>query len=313
MKLHLPLSLRSSLLALIAVSAIGQTVSAGIMNSDVSMVTYTDFGQNKGRYVTDADANALLKHLRQQSGGVVISYDGGEILLPHEMPEFSSSANNGSYTFTGHNALLSVQHMPVYNGGLTGNDIGNSNQIVYQAIEYGTNPDTTFLHSPDGGRSEGDVAKDHKISRLSKIVTDVSSVALYSGTSQEMANTLSGELVYRAGAGEMYVRSSEDGTISPLTGSHSYIIGGVDTLDGADLKDKTVVLHTWMNNPASANAINSASPLPYASHQGDSGSPLYVYHNGRYEYIGSATEANGSDYSRFVGAIEYDKAILRKR
>lgn len=312
MKLHLPLSLRSSLLALIAVSAIGQTVSAGIMNSDVSMVTYTDFGQNKGRYVTDADANALLKHLRQQSGGVVISYDGGQILLPHEMPEFTSSSNNGSYTFTGYNALLSVQHMPVYNGGLTGNDIGNSNQIVYQAIEYGTNPDTTFLHSPDGGRSEGNVKKDHKISRLSKIVTDVSSVALYSGTSQEMANTLSGELIYRAGAGEMYVRSSEDGTISPLTGSHSYIIGGVDTLDDTGSTDKTVEFNIWMNNPASANAINSASPLPYASHRGDSGSPLYVYHNGRYEYIGSATEANGSDQSRFVGAIEYDKAILNQ-
>lgn len=200
----------------------------------------------------------------------------------------------------------------MYNGGLTGNDIGDSNQIVYQAIEYGTNPDTTFLHSPDGGRSSGDVTKDHKISRLSKIVTDVGGVALFSGTNQEMADSLSGQLVYRAGAGKMYVRSSEDGSISALAGSHSYIIGGVDTLDATGSTDKTVVLHTWMNNPASADTINSTSPLPYASHQGDSGSPLFVYHNGRYEYIGSATEANGTDYSRFVGAVEYDNAVLNQ-
>ena len=160
MKLHLPLSLRSSLLALLAVTVSVQTVHAGIINDDISLITYTDFGQNKGRFVTDAEANALLKYLRREEGGVVISYSGGEILLPHEMPDFSSSSNNGSYTVTGYNALLSVQHMPVYNGGLTGNDIGDSNQIVYQAIEYGTNPDTTFLHSPDGGRSSNNLTKD---------------------------------------------------------------------------------------------------------------------------------------------------------
>ncbi|MBQ8517630.1 MAG: autotransporter-associated beta strand repeat-containing protein [Akkermansia sp.] len=312
MKLHLPLSLRLSLLAIFAVTVPAQTVQAGIMNDDISLITYTDFGQNKGRFVTDSEANALLKHLRQNAGGVVISYAGGEIVLPHEMPDFSSSSGNGSYTVTGYNALLSVQHMPVYNGGLTGNDIGGSNQIVYQAIEYGTNPDTTFLHSPDGGRSDGGVTKDHKISRLSKIVTDVDGVTLFSGTGQEMADSLSGQLVYRAGAGKMYIRSSEDGSISSLAGSHSYIIGGVDTLDATGSTDKTVVLHTWMNNPASADAINNASPLPYASHQGDSGSPLYVYHNGRYEYIGSASEANGTDYSRFVGAVEYDNAVLNQ-
>ena len=36
---------------------------AGIMHSDATLITYTDFGQNTGRYKTTESANALLQAL----------------------------------------------------------------------------------------------------------------------------------------------------------------------------------------------------------------------------------------------------------
>lgn len=77
MKLHLPLALRSSLWALFAVCTTLAPAQAGIMHSDATLITYTDFGQNVGRYKTMESANALLQHIRQQEGGVTITYTGG--------------------------------------------------------------------------------------------------------------------------------------------------------------------------------------------------------------------------------------------
>ena len=75
-----------------------------------------------------------------------------EILLPHEMPDFSFSSNNGSYTVTHSNALLSVQYMSAY-GVFAGNDIEDDKQINYHAIEYDPpKKQETFLYSPAGGR-----------------------------------------------------------------------------------------------------------------------------------------------------------------
>ena len=50
MKLHLPVLLRKCLLSVLSAVAITSgTAVAGVMHSDVTMPTYTDFGQNKGR------------------------------------------------------------------------------------------------------------------------------------------------------------------------------------------------------------------------------------------------------------------------
>ena len=99
MKLHLPISLRKSLLALFAVvfATTLPSLDAATMDSDVSLITYADYGQNLGRYKTDATANALLHHIRKQDGGVVLTYVGGQndYLLPHEMPNFTGTTING--------------------------------------------------------------------------------------------------------------------------------------------------------------------------------------------------------------------------
>ena len=74
MKLHLPLSLRKGLLSLLplAMTLACSTAQAGIRHSDVLLQTYTDFGQNKGRYVVGSQVNALLEHIRTTDGGIAI-------------------------------------------------------------------------------------------------------------------------------------------------------------------------------------------------------------------------------------------------
>ena len=77
MKLHLPLSLRSSLLALFSAVVACHTVQAASMGSAATLVTYTDFGQNCGRYIAGDGGNALLQYIRQQEGGIAITYTDG--------------------------------------------------------------------------------------------------------------------------------------------------------------------------------------------------------------------------------------------
>lgn len=47
------------------------------MHEDAYLTTYTDFGQNRGRYVVGTRVNALLEHIRTQEEGIVIEYKDG--------------------------------------------------------------------------------------------------------------------------------------------------------------------------------------------------------------------------------------------
>lgn len=80
MKLRLPLSLRLALTAVFWAAA-PSTTYAAIMHSQVSLLTYTDFGQNRGRY-SAGNVNALLQHIREVEGGVRINYQDGRDPTP---------------------------------------------------------------------------------------------------------------------------------------------------------------------------------------------------------------------------------------
>ena len=68
---------RRTLLAAFVVPVCVMSVPAfgSYLHSDVSIQTYTDFAQNRGRYQTGA-TNALLQHLN--AGGLTVSYTGGQ-------------------------------------------------------------------------------------------------------------------------------------------------------------------------------------------------------------------------------------------
>ncbi|MBR5889360.1 MAG: hypothetical protein IKY92_04875, partial [Akkermansia sp.] len=75
MKLHLNLSLRRALLAaMAAVATFAPSATAGVMHSDATYQTYTDFGQNCGRYVVGGKVNDLLSEIRKAENGIAITY-----------------------------------------------------------------------------------------------------------------------------------------------------------------------------------------------------------------------------------------------
>lgn len=318
MKLHLPISLRKSLMSLFAV-ALTTTVpmlEAAIMNSDVSLITYADYGQNLGRYKTDVTANALLSHIREQDGGVVLTYIGGQsdYLLPHEMPNFTGTTNNGAFMSLGYNATVSVQHNGVTSGSFTGGYLAANHQVLYQGIEYRIDNSETFLHSPNGGydnRNNGGF--DHKVTRMSKVITDVETASLFSGTSAEMREYAVGKLIYHAGAGTMGMYDTTTGTISGLAGAYGYIISGIDTVDGAATGGKNGegdIIHTNFEMEG-YYSISSSQPMPFAGQSGDSGSPIFIYNENtqQYEYVGAVAYIGGNGTSTW-GAVSYVDKVL---
>ena len=318
MKLHLPISLRKSLLALftVAVATTLPALEAAVMNSDVSLITYADYGQNLGRYKTDETANALLSHLRQQDGGIVLTYVGGQsdYLLPHEMPNFTGTTNNGAFMSLGYNATVSVQHNGVTSGGFTGGYLDANRQVLYQGIEYRIDNSETFLHSPDGGydnRNNGGF--DHKVTRMSKVITDVETATLFSGSSAEMREYAMGQLLYHAGAGTMQMYDAATGTVSGMTGAYAYIIGGIDTVDRVATGGKDGegdIVHTQFEMEG-YYSISSSQPMPFAGLSGDSGSPIFIYNEKtqQYEYIGAVAYVGGYGTSTW-GAVSYVDKVL---
>ena len=279
MKLHLPSSLRRSLLAVFAaaVATLGSIGAyAGTLHEDVSLQTYTDFGQNMGRYVTGGHVNALLSHIRAQEG-ITITYTGGQEdyrLKQDNMVSFDAQADNGASIGIGYNFLATVEHNGVQNPTFTSHLLPAGSSVQYNGIEY--RDSDTFLLTP---------SVDYKITRLSKVVTDVDTAALYTGTVQ------AGDLLYRAGSGNMTVRDKE-GNIRTLRGPYNYITGGITSAVNVEtgVDNNRVVT----NFDYTADGISAAAPLPVNGDSGDSGSPVLIWNEAtqRYEYVAAMQSVN---------------------
>ena len=116
MKLRLPVTLFRRLLLVLGEICTLTVAYASTMHSDVSIITYADFGQNAGRYVA-GETNALLQYIREQDGGIVISYTGGQedyrIPLSQGMVDFSSGSYYVSTATAISPSMLSVAVTPV--------------------------------------------------------------------------------------------------------------------------------------------------------------------------------------------------------
>lgn len=304
MKPHLPVSLFKMLL--VAYAVVCSTSEASRLSSNVSFITYTDFGQNLGRYKTDATANALLLHLRETEGGVKIAYQNGDsYTLDYYMPDFTGAKDHTATDMSlGYNATVTVKHNGVFNGSFTSSAIGTEHGIFYQGIEYRHDPSSTFLHAPASGF-------DHKVTRVSKVITDVQTATLYSGTSEDFKKNhmKEGELLYRAGSGTMYLFDTATNTTTSLTGANVYVTGGIDKVDRWVVENGSEV--TLITNPAYNGTAPKPSdePLPFGITPGDSGSPTFIYNTAtkQYEFIAAASNGEGGE-SWHKGSIDYVRA-----
>lgn len=287
MKLHLPLSLRKSLLSLLplAVTIACSVAQAGIRHSDVLLQTYTDFGQNKGRYVVGARVNALLEHIRQAEGGIAIPYTDGQqafvISNAQGMIDFSAAVDGGPDAAIGPNIIATVAHNGSNSASYGDRVVGSEHAINYQAIDI---LGTSFrLVAPDGmwGASH-----DYMLQRQSKVQTDVNWNPVSTITD---ADELWGAYVYHAGGGSM--GDWVDGQVINSFGAYAYITGGVMSVTNVikyGSSGSFVVQQDLWYGTAQEGA-SSTHPLPNAVRGGDSGSPVFIYNEStkQYEYLGA--------------------------
>ncbi len=273
------------------------------MHKDISLVTYTDFGQNMGRYAV-GNTSELQTHL-SATQGVQIVYTGGQdpVTLPHGMIDFGSASSAGNTALLGYNWMATVQHV---NWGIStnysGRYLGADNAIQYKEIVCWGSPQ--FNHNMQNDGSYTANSTDYRVSRINKLVTDVGGSALFYGNEA----SLNGQYLYRVGAGYTY-KPQEDG-------SESYIgmpiTGGMNTID-AVLGSNRYRLYVYYYD-TSSDGVNETSPAPYNSNPGDSGSPSWVWNTAteRYEYVGALEGATGNVANCYRGSDEWTKTIMEK-
>lgn len=314
MKVRLPLQLFRRLIRILSVPCftLGSVSLGGIMHQDASFQTYTDFGQNMGRYATGA-TNALLQHLH--ADGVIISYTGGQAdqKLAHEMISFESQTDRGDAGAVGYNFIATVWHNPTnmldtvgIQGNVTfsANDIGASNAIRYQSIELDSR-----TRDKSGKFETGSAGTDYKATRLSKIITDVSPAAIYSGDIS--GNALVGQQIYRSGSGTMgvYNHSMQQ---TGLAAGYRYITGGVETITGETHYNADAFRFSITDRDFSASGITEAKPLPFVILGGDSGSPAYLWNEetNQYEFVGCGQSGDTFKFSQYSGNCAWTSQIV---
>lgn len=271
------------------------------MHSQVSLLTYTDFGQNRGRYSV-GNVNALLQHIREVEGGVRINYQDGRApyTMQHGMIDFAAQCDGGFSAIIGYNFDATVKHNGINNNTYTGNHIGRENAIHYKAIEIidnGTFSDV-FAYVP---------SNDYRVTRQSKLATDVYGTSVYGQNSREdwddLRGNLTGSLIYRAGSGNMQV-ADLDGSVTGLAMAYTFITGGISSItDMYEFKTEGGCKVFFPFNAASSG-ISASAPLPDKPLKGDSGSPVYIWNDKteRYEYLGAfqSIPTNGSNATTSV-------------
>ncbi len=303
---------------------------AAIMHSDATLITYTDFGQNTGRYKTTESANALLQHIRQQEGGVTITYTGGQqtYVMPHGMIDFGSTYHVATCAAISPSAVASCAHYYTFDSSFTNHayGIGSTHAVQYKGIEMaaGTvgNPrwnSSVFSHTlGNGPTAAAGNGTDHKVMRLSKVITDAPYAELYDTAGKNLSNLT----YYHAGSGQMWrstyntttlINESYPNNATSLTGAHAYVIGGI--VSGATQYAGSTGFYS--RESFSAGGINASDPLTWVSRPGDSGSPLYVWDDasGTYQYIGSnrGEMLSGQVGSAFVTNTAFDKQVVEER
>ncbi len=298
MKLHLPVLLRKCLLSVLyVVTIMSSTAVAGVMHSDVTIPTYTDFGQNKGRYVMGSAVNSLLQYIRDTEGGIGIEYTDGTqtYYLSNEqgMINYIAVHDAGHSALVSPNMLATVLHNGSLNGSFSGNDIGEEHAQNYSVIDIrGSNKFRVMEENGD----------DYMMQRQSRVVTD----AIAAPISTVDVSTVTGQHMYHSGAGIMGLYDENIDTFKSLAWAYVFNIGDIDMLTGVAIRgDKGqfgIFKEVGYGNGIGASLEN---PLPNATRGGDSGSPVFIYNaeTGQYEYLASHQSGNGRSWGQARGNL----------
>ncbi len=314
MKLHLNLSLRRALLAAMVAAAALPTARAGVMHDDATFQTYTDFGQNRGRYVVGSKVNALLSHIRTEvDKGITIHYTDGTptytISNEQGMISFNGTHDGGHSVVIGPNFIATVEHNGSIDGTFSERTVGSAHALNYDAVDIRNS--SAFRLAPDWGNAK----YDYMLQRQSKVVTDVTWNPLTT-LSNDQVEALDGSYLYHSGSGTQYVWNEEQERMESLTGAYVYIIGAINTITNGQIHagSDNLSLHQQPGYGEEGNTGASlAYPLPNGIRAGDSGSPTFIYNSatGQYEYIAAQQSGGGNSYGQARGNIEWTADTLK--
>ena len=275
------------------------------MHSDVTMPTYTDFGQNKGRYVVGSAVNSLLQYIRDTEGGIGIEYTDGTqtYYLSNEqgMIDFEGVHDSGYCTLVSPTMVATVLHNGSLNGSFSANDIGE---------EYAQNYSVLDIRGSNVFRVMEENGDDYMMQRQSRVVTDAAASAI----STVDVSTLAGQHMYHCGAGIMGMYDEEIDTIKSLAWAYVFNIGDIDLLTGVSQNAATgqfgIYKEVGYGNGIGASLEN---PLPNATRGGDSGSPVFIYNTatGQYEYVASHQSGNGRSWGQARGNLVWAQKAVK--
>lgn len=311
MKLHLPVSLFKSILVGMGIAC--ATVDASVVHQDATLITYADFGQNAGRYVVGSQVNALVDYIRsdEMEGGVWIHYTGGQpsYKLEHGMIDFGSGYYKSTAAAISPNCTATVKHNGAINADFTSQcaGIGSDNAILYKAIEVRGNGTFSTVVDPANPSTAENYYTDHKVTRLSKIVTDAPYVGLY----DTAAKGISGQLFYHAGSGR-YQSSDYSGNLTWQSGAYLNVIGGITGMEGYQ-GSQDGAWSVYQQFKYGADGISTSQPLPWISLGGDSGSPVYVWdeESSSFQYFGGTYGGDASNrYTVISTNTSFDESVV---
>ncbi|MBR4107476.1 MAG: PEP-CTERM sorting domain-containing protein [Akkermansia sp.] len=315
MKLRFPLRfLHCVLLPVGVILTLNTTLHAAVMHSDVSRNTYVDFASNSGRYAVGT-TNALLDYIRLRDEGVQIEYTSTSgksdtpYTMQHGMLSFDSVSDIGSSTAISYNYVVTAAHqMSVPYPTFTTNDwgIGTNRSIKYMGIEEGTK----FIHQIFGGSSSA-TEQDYKISRLSKLITDVEPAMLYTG---DIGKELKPEaaLVYRVGGGTQ-LTWDKDGKETEVNYGGMFTVGGIGYIrDVVEVSDDFTRVYVTTAEKTTSGGASDLTPLPFGSQGADSGSPYFVWDakSKSFCFLMEHIGTNGATYKRGGSAAGWTQAQM---
>lgn len=283
---------------------------AAVRHTDVSLNTYVDFANNSGRYVAGV-TNAMLDYIRQRDGGVCISYTGGQpdYKLEHGMVDFDAVSDMGNMTVIGYNYAVTAAHnasqmSPTFTRNDYGIGIDNSQKYLaaeeYESDEEG-NRGYTFVHHIFYDNN------DYKLSRLTKLVTDVTPAQMAEGSGRDYK----GQLVYRVGGGQQQLRDEKGN--SDESSKDVYLVAGIAGITGWGASDSDVCIVTVTGTTSWATGAGAAAgtPLPFGSTEGDSGSPYFVWEDGAYKFL-STHRGSKDDNKQTLSceAVNWTQALI---
>lgn len=286
-------------------------VHAGVMHEDASYQTYTDFGQNRGRYVVGTSVNALLQHIRTDvDNGILIHYTDGTapytISNAQGMINFAATDDIGAQVAVSPTFAATVLHNGSISASYGHRVVGSEHAINYKAIDIRYSD--KFRLAPGNGSGS---QYDYMLQRQSKIVTDAVWNPVTGVTDMD---TLDGKLIYHSGAGGMGVWTEENGKVG-LAGAYTFIIGGINNVSNAQTHASATATNTSIHqNPGYGNGVGASelNPLPNAIQGGDSGSPIFIYNEAtqQYEYLAAQQSGGGNSYGQARGDVVWTHTAL---